>query len=203
MKIIDKTRELIFDELSAHWEKVIAGDHSFPLTELINRCDIQGKKVLDVGCGTGILIPQGLAARPSQWTAMDLSAKMLAVLREKFTPEIEAGQVELIHADAHDMPLPDASQDRVICHNAFPHFEDLARCLGEIHRVLTPGGLFIINHYSGREFINSIHAKNPNPILQRDLIESAETLTDKLEREGFRVLEIIDTPDNFRLIAEK
>jgi len=47
----------------------------------------------------------------------------------------------LFHADVHSFSLEAVSVDRVICHNAFPHFHQPKAALGELFRVLRPGGL--------------------------------------------------------------
>ncbi|HBN07811.1 MAG TPA: hypothetical protein DD435_03890 [Cyanobacteria bacterium UBA8530] len=59
--------------------------------------------------------------------------------------------------------LEENSVERVLCQDAFPHFRDLQTAFREIFRVLRPGGLFAINHFAGREFINSIHRASSHP----------------------------------------
>ena len=50
------------------------------------------------------------------------------------------GQVRVLEGNVMDLPLPDASQDAVVSQEALLHVPDLARALGEAHRVLCAGG---------------------------------------------------------------
>ena len=46
--------------------------------------------------------------------------------------------------DAGEIPYPDASIDLVTCRTAPHHFQDIGRFLSEVHRVLRPGGVFLL-----------------------------------------------------------
>ncbi|MCC5909128.1 MAG: class I SAM-dependent methyltransferase [Clostridiaceae bacterium] len=201
--VFDKTRENIFDELSNRWEKIIEGDHTMPLDELMEASDIKGKIVVDIGAGTGILLESGFEAEPRKWIALDLSSKMLAILQEKYADKIKSNLLEIIHGDVHHIPLKSNSVDRVLCHNAYPHFQDPNKAIKEIYRILKPEGLFIINHYSGREHINRIHSQSPNPVLSKDMLDDAGTVCEKLTQVGFNIKEAIDVEEKYRIIACK
>lgn len=199
----DTVREQIFNELSQKWEQIIAGDHSMPLDELMEAADVAGKVVLDVGAGTGILVESGLKAGASAWIALDLSEKMLDILKTKFSDALENDILDTLHGDIHHLPLDDESVDRVICHNAYPHFHSPEVALGEIYRVLKPAGILVISHYSGREFINHIHSQSPNPVLKKDMLEEAHILCSRLVKAGFCIGEAIDEKDKYRVVAYK
>lgn len=199
----DHEREEIFNELSSRWEKITEGDHSLPLRELMEVSDVAEKIVLDIGAGTGILVEQGLKAKASKWIALDLSSKMLEILRSKYPLAIKESWLDTLHADIHHLPLEKESVDRVICHNAYPHFHNPDAALGEIFRVLKPRGMLVINHYSGRAFINHIHSQSPHPILKKDLLEAADILCSRLIKVGFSIRQAVDLKDKYRVVAYK
>ena len=76
--------------------------------------------VLDVGSGTGVLLPYLHAAvgAEGEITAVDFSEKMLAKAQEKF---VGLGNVKFCVGDVLEMNIPAESIDVVICLNFFPH----------------------------------------------------------------------------------
>jgi len=95
-----------------------------------------GDRVLDVGCGTGVVARE--AARrvgaEGRVVGLDLNPRMLAVAR-RLAPEIEWRQ-----GDAGDLPFEDGSFDLVASQYAAMFFPDPALALREMWRVLAPGG---------------------------------------------------------------
>jgi SAM-dependent methyltransferase len=95
-----------------------------------------GQAVLDVACGTGAL---GLAAaavvgRDGKVVGLDANPEMLAVARRK------SGEIEWRQGMAESLPFEDASFDAVMSQFAMMFFDDRARALAEMMRVLKPGG---------------------------------------------------------------
>lgn len=204
----DVEREQVFDRMAPHWDTIAPPAPPEKVRELIAIAKVRGKTVLDVGAGTGILVEAGLAAGPEQWIACDLSSKMLKILEAKFTNGLGGDSVPaavqpllLLHADVHSLPLVSASVDRVICHNSFPHFHQPKTALEQLFRVLRPGGLLIINHFSGRESINRVHRTAPHTVLHRDLLAPAEEASESLIEAGFTVTGVVDSQHLYRIIA--
>ena len=111
-----------------------------------------GAAVLDVGCGTGVLLPL-LRERNGNGhvVALDLSGEMLKRALGKGQPAI------YVQGDAESLPLPEGIFDWVICNAVFPHFSDKSRALGELRRVLRAGGHLVICHTASRQAINEFH----------------------------------------------
>lgn len=96
--------------------------------------DLAGRRALDAGCGTGRYL-QVMADRGAIATGVDLSAPMLARARRV------SGR--LVRGSLHALPLQSGAIDVAVCGLALGDVDDLARAIGELARVLRPGGRLI------------------------------------------------------------
>jgi demethylmenaquinone methyltransferase/2-methoxy-6-polyprenyl-1,4-benzoquinol methylase len=92
-----------------------------------------GDRVLDACCGTGDLAVAAVR-RGGQVTGLDFSERMLERARRK------APEVEWVAGDLLALPFDDASYDAATVGFGVRNVEDLGRALGELRRVLRPGG---------------------------------------------------------------
>ena len=98
--------------------------------------------VLDVGCGTGELERLMLSEHLKQRiVGVDLSAKMLEIAREKCQAH---PNVTFCIASAAALPFADHSFDVVVSASALHYFDQPVLSLGEMRRVLKPGGSVVI-----------------------------------------------------------
>src|SRR4051794_1822386 len=108
-------------------------DNWWELYELVSReADLRGKRVLDVGCGTGRLVAE-LARHSSVW-GLDASSEMLAVARQRVP-----GNVKLKLGRAESPPFKAAWFDRVV-YWLVAHLIDRDHAFRAAHRLLAPGG---------------------------------------------------------------
>lgn len=96
-----------------------------------------GSRALDVACGTGELA-LALASRGASVVGTDFSEEMLAVARAK------GGGVEYVWADALALPFDAASFDAATVGFGARNFSSLDRGLGEMARVVRPGGRVVV-----------------------------------------------------------
>jgi SAM-dependent methyltransferase len=106
-----------------------------------------GRDVLEVGCGIGVHAA-AFAEAGANVTACDLTEVGVSLAREQLRLADVPGTV--LVADAEHLPFPDSSFDLVWSWGVIHHTPDPARAVGEIRRVLRPGGEARVMLYSAR-----------------------------------------------------
>jgi ubiquinone/menaquinone biosynthesis C-methylase UbiE len=101
-----------------------------------------GKDVLDLCCGTGAYLLPVLDKLQSA-VGVDFSSNMLSIFRGKLAGR-PAQNLNLIEADATQIPLRDGTFDFVFSLTSLYYVPNVARAVGEISRVLRPGGRALI-----------------------------------------------------------
>jgi len=99
--------------------------------------DVGGKRILDIGCGTGRYSAQ-FAQGGAAVTGVDFSRHMLKIAQKK-TPCLQ-----LIQADLKQLPFT-GGFDLILCSLVLSHIENLFAAISEIARVVSPGGTIIIS----------------------------------------------------------
>jgi len=148
-----------------------------------------GSMVLDVGAGTGGIIPfllQAIGPDGSIW-AIDFAEEMVKVGRRKFQGEPRV-IFELTSVEA--LPYLDEFFDHVVCFGAFPHFEDKPKALKEMARVLKNQGSLVIAHALSSGELKERH-QSWAPVSQ-DFLPAEPEMKAFLERAGFQVTRLID-----------
>ncbi len=104
-----------------------------------------GEAVLDIGCGAGVdTIMAALMAGPSgSGTGIDLVPEMLERAQEN-ARLAGALNVEFMEGSAEELPFSDNTFDVVISNGVFNLVVDKVKALGEVYRVLKPGGRFML-----------------------------------------------------------
>ncbi len=97
------------------------------------------RRVLDAGCGDGVLLERLGARRPGVvGVGVDMSPEELACARARL-----GDRAELIQATLDAVPLPDASVDAVVSHMVLMVITDAGPALDELRRLLRPGGALV------------------------------------------------------------
>ncbi|MEU0794671.1 methyltransferase domain-containing protein [Amycolatopsis sp. NPDC005961] len=105
--------------------------------------NVAGRRVLDAGCGSGPLAA-ALRERGAAVSGFDASAKMVELARRRLGPDADLRVADL----GEPLPYPDGAFDDVVGALVLHYLEDWTAPLGELRRVLTPGGRLIaaVNH---------------------------------------------------------
>jgi len=195
-------RQEFFDRQARDWDATGPHDLGPRLARVIGEAKLLPKqRVLDVGTGTGVLIPLILeAVGPSGGiVTLDSSSEMLGAARGKGFPN----NVAFVRADMQHAPmLDDARFDRVICNATFPHFADRRKALAEMARVLRPGGLLIISHPIGRAAVNALH-RQQGEIVAQDRVPAPAEMRRLLAQAGLEGIRIIDEPEFYLAAARR
>ncbi|MBV6479018.1 MAG: Demethylmenaquinone methyltransferase [Ignavibacteria bacterium] len=161
--MIDKSQEKIstmFDEIASSYDKL---NHLFSANmdkswrrDIINYIkdnDINSNYVLDIACGTGDLTIELVKLEPVKITAIDISDKMLSLLKSK----INIKGLSTVCADAHDLPFEDEYFNLITIGFGIRNFENPEKSFSEIRRVLKKDGILVILEiFKSRGFINKI-----------------------------------------------
>ena len=156
MNTIKENSKSAFNQQAATYDKDIKGQHArslYPaLLEKLSHIPFQS--ALDLGCGTGEMLKLILQKDPlKELYGIDISEEMLAVAKSKL-PE----QVQLLLGDSELLPFSDGSFDVVYCNDSFHHYPSPQNVLREVHRVMKPGGTFLMGDcwqpYVGRVIMN-------------------------------------------------
>lgn len=153
--------------------------------------DIAGARVLDIGCGTGVMLPYYHGADAESVLAIDLSPEMIRVA--KATHDNDPA-FAFATGDAATMELPAA--DLAVLYNCYPHFQDKPALAKNLARALPADGRFLIFHSMGRAALNGHHnaiaAQVSTPL--KDAITEAD-----IWAEDFVLDTIIDREDCFAI----
>lgn len=139
-----------FDRLAPRWDADMIKNDTIIATILDGAEVTSGKHVLDVACGTGVMIPYYLERNAASVTAIDISPEMARIAREKFP------QAHVVCGDVEEA-LFDWNFDCIVVYNAFPHFPEPERLIRRLSELLAPGGTLTVAHGMSRAHIDAHH----------------------------------------------
>ena len=116
---------------------------------------INPKAILDVASGTGDFAIESKSLNPDRIVGLDISEEMLNVGRKKIEKKGLSSLIEMVKADSEAMPFKDNSFDAITVGFGVRNFAHLEVGLGEMLRVLKPGGMVaIIEIFATRKIPN-------------------------------------------------
>jgi len=194
-------RKHLFSRMAHKWDEMRGPDMAPRLERVIRAARLRaGQRVLDVGTGTGVLIPLILArvGPTGKIVGLDFSRAMLARARAKGFPD----NVTFIQRDIQKTRLPGESFDRVICNAAMPHFPDKQAAINEMARLMRPGGLLVVSHPIGRRAVHKLHREMGHS-MAKDLVPTPRQLERLFTKAGLESARMIDERDFYLAVARK
>lgn len=123
------------------------------LPPLVDFPSFKGKSVLEVGCGAGIDLMR-FAREGAQVTGIDISDTSLDLARAYFSQKNQPATLERMNGES--MSFPDDCFDAAYCHGVLPYTPDPAAMVRELHRILKPGGVAIVQTFNRRSWMNAL-----------------------------------------------
>ena len=148
----EKGSRAYFRELDARifhprYMRLTADDSGRPFSLFVDFDSLEGKDVLEVGCGSGIAV-QMFAEAGADVTAVDLTPWAVRTTRARLEAFGLGGEVS--EADAEDLPFKSDSFDLVFSWGVIHHSSDMDRALAELVRVARPGAQVVLMVYNRR-----------------------------------------------------
>ncbi len=187
---------LFFDGLAESWDKNTVKNQS-KIDKILDSAQVtEGKTVLDVACGTGILIPDYINRKVKECVAIDISQKMLEAAKEKFSGY---ENIKFLCADAESLDFTDKF-DCAVIYNAFPHFIDRNLLFANLSKSLKPTGRLTVAHGMSRKEIAKHHSGSAKSV--STMLPEAEELAE-LMKPYFDADIKISTDDIYIVSAKK
>jgi len=131
-----------FDAISKNWELLkqdIIGD--LDLNEKILRAIPHSMTIVDLGCGTGDLLPL-LKTKSLHVIGVEKSVKMLEEARKHY--ELDRDGIDIRIGELEHLPLRDEEAEIALTNLVLHHLSEPKKAIKEVHRILKPEGFFII-----------------------------------------------------------
>ena len=146
--------ETFFSEYRKLREREVNANNLFELPVLFSLLpDLEGKRVLDLGCGSGERCMDYIKRGASDVTGIDISEKMLAVARNENSDE----KITYLNMPMEDLGSLEGEYDVVISSLALHYVEDYPGVVKNVYRLLCEGGIFLFSQehplstcYSGK-----------------------------------------------------
>jgi ubiquinone/menaquinone biosynthesis C-methylase UbiE len=197
------SRKTYFNKAADSWDKRFHTPKlSSFLEKLVPQFGLeQGQNILDVGTGTGVLIPHLIreVGPDGSVTAIDYSENMIKICKTKHSHHKNVNiELKNIEEDA----FPTESFDAVICFGVFPHLKNKEKALRNINRTLKRGGKLVIAHALSSEELKT-HHNNASSTVMHDVLPEEAEMKKLLKQTGFMEISIKDEPGCYLCIAYK
>lgn len=193
-------RKDFFNSMADTWDTICRHDRD-RINKILDLLRIRsGDAVLDVGTGTGVLIPFLLdrVGDRGTITAIDMAEKMIQMAENKYCCE----NVLFIADDVFTAGLRLSAFDVVICYSVFPHFDDKSNAVKLLVQYLRAGGTVAICHSQGRDVINRIH-ETISPAVARDHLPPAQMVAGYVSDAGCEITTLLDTEELYIVAGRK
>ncbi|GEM_PF-912782 len=186
-----------FDKISKTWDADEVRSTPDRVSGILGKLPIaEGADILDLGTGTGILVPylSRMVGPRGHVTAVDLSEGMLSEARKKYGT---LGNVEFLKIDFEEEQIP-GRYDVVMLYSVYPHLHYPSDTLAWLFRMnVKPGGVIVIAFPSDEKFINAIHHQRGT---DSDHLPSARTLAGMMDSWGFDASVVSATADEYIIV---
>ncbi|MDU3336484.1 class I SAM-dependent methyltransferase [Paraclostridium bifermentans] len=189
-----------FNQIAKEWDSIIEVNEE-KINTLLSKLNItDNSKVLDIGTGTGVLIPFLKSLNPNGYIkGVDISSEMLNVAREKFR-NIEKVSFELVDVEKD---VINETYDSIVLYSMFPHLKDKTNTIKKlVEKNLEKSGQLIIAHSNSRTFLNNMH-KEKNECVSEDRLISVTDQRYLFEKVGLKVVDAFEDNEIYYLVIKR
>lgn len=105
--------------------------------------DVSNKKIVDLGCGTGILLPH-VIHNGGEYIGIDISDNMMVELKKHYSDLIEEEKIKLVLGDIRDISIP-GPMDVAIGLGFIEYFEKPEEIVKKLHSSMKENGELILS----------------------------------------------------------
>lgn len=202
-------RKAFFNERAQEWLDMWYADQATGAYTKFNREFLrlfslvpikQGDHVLDVGCGSGVLVPYIMEKISFTGSLYEIDYAEEMIRENKRLHHHP--RIHFLVSDAAAIPLQSNTCSLAICFCSFPHFPEKARVINTVARLLTRNGCLAIAHFSSSQELNHHHRKS-NKAVMHDMLPDRASMRRLFTSAGITVETVIDEPQFYLFLGKK
>ncbi|MPM48205.1 Ubiquinone/menaquinone biosynthesis C-methyltransferase UbiE [bioreactor metagenome] len=189
-----------FNSVAKNWDNMINVDES-KINYLLDKLKIQeDDEILDIGTGTGVLIPFiNKRVCTGSIKGVDISKGMLEVAKSKFN-HLSNVDFDLINVEKEDLKH---QYDKIILYSMYPHLENKTQTISNLVKdSLKEDGILMIAHSDSREFLNNLH-RNADERVHESILMEINEQKNVFINAGLKVIEAFENDEMYYVVIEK
>jgi len=196
---MSQSEQEFFNGLAKRWDDLRADDR-LKIGNLVEMVGFAiGDRVLDIGSGTGVLLPfvKQAIGEKGLITAIDFAVNMINRAEEKHR---HLSEITYVVDDIMKFQS-ETLFDKIVCLNFFPHVKDKKAFILRIRELLIPYGTFVIMHDLSRAAVNGIHQNSEK--VKNDRLPKGPKVAEMLAAAGYEVEMVPDNDELYFIKAMK
>lgn len=188
-----------FNSIAEKWDSTTTVDKK-RINKLLEQVSINnGDNILDVGTGTGVLIPFYKEINKNiKITGVDISEGMLRVAKRKFS---QLNDVNFKLLDIENTSIEEKF-DKIVLYSMFPHLNSKVETIKKlVNHNLNKNGKLLIAHSDSRDFLNNLHS-NVDDRVSNDVLIDVNKQKEVFEIEGLNVTKAYEDDEIYYLLIE-
>ncbi len=186
-----------FDALAPQWDENEIRSTPERVKDILGKLPFsKGMNVLDLGTGTGVLVPylSEIVGPDGNIVAIDLSEGMLSIARKKYG---HLSNVEFLKLDFEEEQIP-GKYDVALLYSVYPHLHSPAATIEWLFKMnMKPDSIIVIAFPSDEKFINNIHHERK---AEHDHLPPADRLADIISSWGYKTSVVEASADEYIII---